>query len=318
MKKPFVHFYYLSNWIIFRVCKKILAKFYQIFLSIIFISIIITAPSHADNPPARLAIIIDDIGYNFSNGRKAAELPIDITLAVLPFTPHGRTLAEMGHQQGKEIMLHTPMSNEQDLPLGPGALTNGISQTLMAEILDKNLLDIPHVKGVNNHMGSLLTQNEEVMGWLMNYLKTRQLYFVDSRTTAKTQALNQAQARHLPSQKRDVFLDDKRNIHHIRQQLELAIKTAQTQGGAIAIGHPYPETLQVLKELSMRNPHPVELVLVSELLSDQLLVSVRNQPLFCPIELPYSPSITSPFVIEQYLILPSASHKNVGFVIKKI
>lgn len=279
-------------------------------------------PSQADNKPARLAIIIDDIGYNFSNGQKIAELPIDITLAVLPFTPHGKTLAELGHQQGKEIMLHAPMSNEQHLPLGPGALTNDTSQPLMVDILDKNLSNIPHVKGVNNHMGSQLTQNAEVMGWLMTYLKTRQLYFIDSRTTAKTEALNQAQAHQLPSRKRDVFLDDKRNIQHIRQQLELAIKIAQKQDGAIAIGHPYPETLKILEELVARDPRPVELVLVSELLankaSNQSLDTTKNQPQFCPIEIQYSPSMTSPFVIEPYLNMPSPSHKNTGFVIKRI
>lgn len=292
---------------------------YKHFVFIFKVSLILffvcALPSQANNKPARLAIIIDDIGYNFSNGQKIAELPIDITLAVLPFTPHGKTLAELGHQQGKEIMLHVPMSNEQHLPLGPGALTNDTSQPLMVDILDKNLSNIPHVQGVNNHMGSQLTQNAEVMGWLMTYLKTRQLYFIDSRTTAKTEALNQAQAHQLPSRKRDVFLDDKRNIQHIRQQLELAIRIAQKQDGAIAIGHPYPETLKVLKELVRRNPRPVELVLISELLSS---VSPVKEAQFCPIEIQYSPPMTSPFVIEQYLNLPSPSHKNTGFVIKRI
>jgi len=297
----------------------------RINLSSIFLSIIVMGalPGFADNQliekrPARLAIIIDDIGYNLGNGRKIAELPIDITLAVLPFTPHGKMLAEFGHQQGKEIILHAPMSNEHHFPLGPGALTDDISQPLMINILDKNLLNIPHVKGLNNHMGSQLTQNSEIMGWLMTYLKTRQLYFIDSRTTAKTEALNQAQAHQLPSRKRDVFLDDKRNIQHIRQQLELAIKIAHKQDGAIAIGHPYPETLKVLNELVVRNPRQVELVLVSELLSNQTPHPTQEEPPFCPIDISYTPSMISPFVIEQYLKLPSSSHKNIEFVIKRI
>jgi Divergent polysaccharide deacetylase len=104
--------------------------------------------------------------------------------------------------------------------------------------------------------------------------------------------------------------------------LELAIKIAQKQGGAIAIGHPYPETLKILEELVALDPRPVELVLVSELLANkeanQTLNTTQKEPQFCPIEIQYSPSMTSPFVIEQYLNLPSPSHKNTGFVIKKI
>ncbi len=290
--------------------------FYNIVCWIVFYVGFIPLTSQADPQPARLAIIIDDIGYNLANGRKAAELPIPITLAVLPFTPHGRNLAEMGHLQGKEIMLHTPMSNEQGLPLGPGALTNDTSPALIAETLNNNLSNIPHVKGINNHMGSQLTQNAEVMAWLMRYLKMRGLYFVDSRTTAKTQALNQAQAHHLPSRKRDVFLDDSRRIQDIRQQLALAINIAQKQGSAVAIGHPYSETLTVLQELSMLTPRPVELVFVSGLLSDQ--AQAPSEPLFCPFELQYEQSINSPFVIEQYLNLPNGPHKKSSFVIKKI
>lgn len=282
---------------------------------LVFILWIMATPAQANSNQGKLAIIIDDIGYNLSTGRKIAELPIDITLAVLPFTPHGKTLAELGHQQGKEIMLHTPMSNEQHLPLGPGALNRDVTHASMVNILDKNLSDIPYVKGVNNHMGSQLTQNPEIMGWLMAYLKTRQLYFIDSRTTAKTEALNQAQAYQLPSRKRDVFLDNKRNIQHIRQQLLRAAELAQRQDGAIAIGHPYPETLKALKEF-IENKTAIELVLVSELLSTSETKSPELP--FCPLDIQYKAPMNAPFVIEDYLSLPNASHKKGGFVIKKI
>jgi uncharacterized protein len=274
-------------------------------------------PTHAEKP-AQLAIIIDDIGYNLANGRKAAELPIDITLAVLPFTPHGKSLAELGHRNGKEIMLHAPMSNEHDLPLGPGALTGNTSKKALKDILDKNLLDIPYVKGVNNHMGSQLTQNAEVMGWLMEYLKDRKLYFIDSRTTAKTVALDQAKTHQLPSRKRDVFLDDIRSITHIRQQLEAAITIARQKGSAIAIGHPYPETLSVLSELASATELQVKLVDVSALLELSDLQPFSDERPYCPITLPPEPPNNSPFVMEPILNLRNASHKNSEFVIKKI
>lgn len=216
----------------------------------------------------QLAIIIDDLGYNLSLGKRATDLPGNFTYAVLPFTPHGVELAERAHARGKEIMLHAPMSNEHDLPLGKGALVDGMSREDFVQVLRADLASIPYIKGVNNHMGSQLTQNAEVMSWLMQELKQRQLYFVDSRTTAKTQALAMAELAQLPSRKRDVFLDDQRDIENIRRQLVLAVKTAQRQGSAIAIGHPYRNTLDVLEHIQpLLDSHQVKLVNASNLMT---------------------------------------------------
>lgn len=217
---------------------------------------------------AKLAIIIDDLGYNRSLGQRTADLPGAFTIAVLPFTPHGRELAERAHKRGKEIMLHAPMSNHHRYPLGRGGLEEGMQQAEFLAVLRQNLANIPYIKGVNNHMGSLLTEQSEPMRWLMQELQTRQLYFVDSRTSARTQALTEAERIHLPSRKRDVFLDDQRNPQQIRQQLQLALEKARHQGSAIAIGHPYPETLAVLDNIQpLLQKHGVELVPVSTLVA---------------------------------------------------
>lgn len=223
---------------------------------------------------AQLAIIIDDIGYNAVLGRRAADLQGAYTLAVLPLTPHTHELAVRGHRQGKEVMLHAPMSNTRDLPLGKGGLTSGMSRTEFITTLRASLADIPHLRGVNNHMGSQLTQEPEAMGWLMGELAERQLYFVDSRTSAQSQALNVARRYKIPSTKRDIFLDNTRDIEQIQQQLLKAIKLAQKSGSAIAIGHPYPETLAVLEQAeAVFTSHHVNLVSVSELLGAALTSS---------------------------------------------
>jgi uncharacterized protein len=248
-------------------------------------SCLIYADDEKKQSSAKLAIIVDDIGYNAKQGRLLAEMPLPLTLAVLPFTPHGKELAEFGHQQGKEIMLHAPMSNEHHLALGPGGLTSGIARDKLIQTLDNNLQNIPHVKGVNNHMGSQLTQDAVTMGWMMAYLNKRQLYFIDSRTTAKTQALNQAQAAGLPSRKRDVFLDNQTDSSHINQQLKLAFRYAKERGSAIAIGHPYPATVRALKNAkALAEQQGVELVLVSELLSPFSNPESDYIPGFCPAE----------------------------------
>lgn len=221
----------------------------------------------------RLAIIIDDIGYNLALGKRTADLQGDFTLAVLPFTPHGIELAQRAHERGKEIMLHAPMSNRHNYPLGRGGLLSGMQRAEFLTVLSQNLANIPHIQGVNNHMGSQLTEQAEPMRWLMEELKLRGLYFVDSRTSAQTQALMMAEKIHLPSRKRDVFLDDERTRSNIKYQLLRALKLAQQQGSAIAIGHPYPETLAELEQLQpLLNQYQVQLVKIS-----QLLISSRKQ-----------------------------------------
>lgn len=220
----------------------------------------------------RLAIIIDDIGYNLALGKRTADLQGDFTLAVLPFTPHGIELAQRAHERGKEIMLHAPMSNRHNYPLGRGGLLSGMQRAEFLTVLSQNLANIPHIQGVNNHMGSQLTEQAEPMRWLMEELKLRGLYFVDSRTSAQTQALMMAEKIHLPSRKRDVFLDDERTRSNIKYQLLRALKLAQQQGSAIAIGHPYPETLAELEQLQpLLNQYQVQLVKAS-----QLMVSSRR------------------------------------------
>ncbi|WP_052417722.1 divergent polysaccharide deacetylase family protein [Cellvibrio mixtus] len=224
-------------------------------------------PSIFAKERAKLAIIIDDVGYNLSLGERAARLPGAFTLAVLPFTPHGKQLAELAHERGKEVMLHAPMSNHHSFPLGRGGLMGTMGQAEFLAVLRQNIANIPHIKGVNNHMGSQLTEQTEPMRWLMQELQAHQLYFVDSRTTAKTQALIEAERIRLPSRKRDVFLDDERDLSQIQQQLLLALQKARQQGSAVAIGHPYPETLAVLKQIQpLLKQYQVELVPVSGLL----------------------------------------------------
>jgi uncharacterized protein len=236
--------------------------------------------SNTATAKGQLAIIIDDIGYNRVLGLRTADLPETITLAVLPFTPHARELAERAHQQGKEIMLHAPMSNRHQYPLGPGALVSGMHKTEFLQVLRENIANIPHLKGVNNHMGSQLTEQAEPMSWLMEELKDRQLYFIDSRTSAQTQALKMAEQIHLPSLKRDVFLDDERSSSAIQRELVRALKLANKQGSAIAIGHPYRETLTQLEQIHpLLDQYQVQLVKVSQLMpANQLLPKAKNIP----------------------------------------
>ncbi len=202
-------------------------------------------------PPggAVLVIIIDDIGYQRGNGETAIDLPGKLNYAVLPYTPHGRELAERAHQRGKEVLLHAPMSNLRNKPLGRGALTRELSREQFSATLTAALAQIPHVRGVNNHMGSALTQQRTQMRWLMDELARRQLYFVDSRTDRRTVAAAVATERQVPNLSRQVFLDNQRSRQAIAERFQHLTRLAREQGLAVGIGHPYPETIAFLREV---------------------------------------------------------------------
>lgn len=242
---------------------------------------------------ARLAIIIDDIGYNKAQSERAARLNGKFTLAVLPFTPHGLSSAQLAHSSGKELMLHLPMSALNHQSLGKGALVSGMEKNTFLTTLRQNLNSIPHLKGVNNHMGSRLTQEAEPMQWLMAELRPRGLYFVDSRTSAQTKAFDIARSQQVPSLKRDVFLDDSQEPKAIEQELNHAIKLARERGAAVTIGHPYPATLDILEDIEyLLKKQGVRLVYASQLLgplaeitSPKSAPSVLNEEgfPFCPV-----------------------------------
>jgi len=227
-----------------------------------------------DNKPAPakaqyyISLIIDDMGYRYQSGKRAINLPANITYAFLPYAPHARKLANLANKKQKEIMLHIPMEATSGKKLGPGGLTAAMPRAVFELELQHNLLAIPYIKGVNNHMGSLLTQQSEPMTWLMEMLVTREMYFVDSRTSGKSQALNVARQYGLRSETRDVFVDNDLSEKAIQQQLALAMSVARRSGSAVVIAHPFPETIRALEQwLPEAKAQGLEFVYMSELLS---------------------------------------------------
>ncbi|MCW8847798.1 MAG: divergent polysaccharide deacetylase family protein [Sedimenticola sp.] len=222
-------------------------------------------------PQPVIALIIDDMGNQAVWGEAVLELPGAVTYAFLPHTPHASRLAEQAHLKGKEVMLHLPMQSHEGNPLGPGALTLHMTEQAFKRTLDEDLKAIPYVKGLNNHMGSLLTRHPGAMAWLMQGLQARpELFFIDSRTTLATVAQLMANEYQIPSASRDVFLDNDRSPAAIERQFDQLIKRAQRKGYAIGIGHPYPETAKVLKQkLVALQAHGITLIPASEMVEYQ-------------------------------------------------
>ena len=161
------------------------------------------------------------------------------------------------------------MESELEKALGPGALRNGMAQREIRAVLDAGLAAVPHVSGINNHMGSALTQQTRAMGWLMAWMNDQsQLYFVDSITSARSVALRSASEAGLRAIGRDVFLDATADTEMIRKQFQRLIALTRERGTGLAIGHPYPETLSVLRKVLVKpSYYGVELLPVRELIA---------------------------------------------------
>lgn len=225
----------------------------------------LTQVAWAERP--KLAIVIDDVGWDLGTGRRVLNLPTALTVAVLPGTPAGKQLAIEAHDTGREVILHQPMTAEQGQDAGPGNLLPDMTRAAIATMLGTNLEQVPHHRGVSNHMGSLLTRCEATMGAVMAELSLRGLYFLDSRTTPGTVALRSAQNANVPSTRRDVFLDTMLEPSAVERALESAVRLAESRGHAVAIGHPHAITLDVLEAQLSDILSRVELVPVSALVT---------------------------------------------------
>lgn len=195
----------------------------------------------------RAAILIDDLGIDLGPARELLGLPCALTFSVLPHLRHSAEIAEAAHGSGREVMLHLPMQPERGaVRPGRGEITVGMSAAEVAATLERALDSVPYAAGVNNHMGSRATADAPLMAALMAALAQRGLYFVDSRTTAATVALDVARAEGIPAFYRSVFLDDTETADYTVGQLRKLRRLVEEQGAALAIGHPYPTTLGAL------------------------------------------------------------------------
>jgi polysaccharide deacetylase 2 family uncharacterized protein YibQ len=227
---------------------------------------------------AQLVIIIDDIGNNYAHGNAIVELAGPLTLAFLPHTPYAKKLANKAHLRNKEIILHAPMENTLKVPLGPGALTEELTETELKHTLKKAIESIPHIQGINNHMGSALTQNTQAMRWVMETLQDEKLYFVDSLTSPNSVAYQQALKHQLPALRRHIFLDNDKSLEALTRQWKKALRIANKTGRAILIGHPYAESHAFLAnhipKLAEQN---IELIPASQLLLQQAWRGFKQQ-----------------------------------------
>ncbi len=222
----------------------------------------------AQTTPA-IAIILDDIGYQSTSHLKSVlDLNFPITFAILPHLPYSRSNAISLRQRQFEVMLHMPMEPD-DYPRnnpGEGAILAVQNEPTIRAKLEQALNNVPFVTGVNNHMGSKITANRTLMRPVLDEVRKRGLFYIDSRTKSDTIAYRLAKSMGLRAAKRDVFLDAEESYDFAIRQLAEARRVARRQGYAIVIGHPYRSSLRALaEELPKIDREGFRLVFASEL-----------------------------------------------------
>ena len=204
-------------------------------------------PAYTHASPGKLVLIIDDMGYN-KHDIDAFRLNGDLTYAILPHTPFAKQYADLAFLANRDVIIHVPMESQSGKALGPGAITSDMNEQQVHQTLSAALIEVPNAIGINNHMGSLLTQNATSMTWVITFLKQHELFFLDSKTSHQSVIEQQANKHGIISFHRNVFIDNNLSEQAMLKQFNQLIRIAQKYRHAIGIAHPYPQTVAFLKK----------------------------------------------------------------------
>lgn len=195
-----------------------------------------------------IVFVIDDMGHTTEYLSQLNQLGDQVTYSILPFLKHSHFFDEYSLQTGAEVILHLPLESIHGTIPGPGLITANMSDQDVLALLRRELASVPHARGANNHMGSKGTADERLMNLILGEFRKRDLFFLDSKTTARSMAAEAGRKFRTPVLTRDVFLDNVDNTEEIRRQVRLLAAVARRRGYAVGIGHYRFNTLQVLDE----------------------------------------------------------------------
>ncbi|MFZ7113567.1 MAG: divergent polysaccharide deacetylase family protein [Desulfatiglandales bacterium] len=215
----------------------------------------------------KIAIIVDDIGYDYAIARDFMAFPLPLSLSILPLAPQAEKIAKEANRRKCEIMLHLPMEPDCSTHLNPGpeALLLSMGDSEISEIVARHLEKIPGIKGVNNHMGSSFTRDRNKMGVVLGEVKKRGLFYIDSRTTTETVGLEVARKMGVSCAERSVFIDHELDEKAVQFQIERLLGIAGRTGSAVGICHPNKMVLDVLKAYVPRMKKEFQVVPASEI-----------------------------------------------------
>lgn len=205
-------------------------------------------PVQRDGAPARLAIIIDDMGSSLSEARSLAEIGVPLTFSIIPGLRNDAAVVAYAASRQIETMVHIPMQSKgwPGRRLESNGLLVSMDDSELRERLANLIREIPGAVGANNHTGSEFTEHEDKMTIVLEVLKGKNLFFIDSVTTPHSTALKLSHHVGIKSARRNIFLDNEQERTYILGQLAQAVKLAKKTGSAIAICHPHPATISAL------------------------------------------------------------------------
>ncbi len=200
-------------------------------------------------PKGKIAIVIDDWGYQPNTLDIVSQIKYPLTMSVLPGLNYSTAVSQKLHELGFQVILHLPMEPYEKYRLEKNTLLTSMNSTQIAKIIGEDLKSVEYCQGVSNHMGSKFTSNKVVMTAVMNELKSRRLYFLDSLVSPNTVCAQLAKKIKINFAKRDIFLDNEEDAKYIKRQIYKLKNKANLYGQAIGIGHDRHVTLEVLKEV---------------------------------------------------------------------
>ncbi|HSG30927.1 MAG TPA: divergent polysaccharide deacetylase family protein [Thermodesulfobacteriota bacterium] len=221
----------------------------------------------------KIAIIVDDIGASKKSIDDLLKIPASINMAVLPDLKYSHYAASRANSKGWDVLLHMPMepkyaSGYTGIDAGENALLTGLPKKEIMKLVEKNLAAVPHIKGVNNHMGSKFTESDELMNLVLKKVKKEGLFFIDSKTSPQSRGYDEAKKLGLKTAERDVFLDKgKEGERFIRARVNELLRISKKQGYAVGICHPYPQTIRVLSDMIPKLKNYVEFIPASQIVN---------------------------------------------------
>lgn len=229
-----------------------------------------------------VAIVIDDFGYDGEGTEEMLALDIPLTAAIMPFSPNSSVDCDAVIAAGKEVIIHMPMESQTGKKswVGDKAVFSTMTDSEISDVVKEALEIVKNAKGINNHMGSKIMEDERSLNVVMSVAAERGLIFIDSKTTPKSVAKQSSEKFNVPILERDVFLDSTDDINVIRKKLNQTAQIAQKKGYALAIGHVGPEggkiTAQAIKELAPQmEQQGIQFVTVSQF--NEIVVAKKNQ-----------------------------------------
>ena len=227
-------------------------------------------PAAPQHKKIRVAIVLDDFGYNYNNVEAVFGIGRPVTFSILPHLEHSQAIAERITQKGYEAILHVPLEpqeNERSVKPERNTIMVRMNEQQIIDILSGDIENLKSVRGVSNHQGSRATEDKPLMRVIMAQLKKRDLFFLDSLVTHTSICRQAAKEMGVRFRRRDIFLDNEEGFEYIKGQMQQLIRRAKRSGSAVGIGHDRAKTVEALSLLMPEaEKQGVQFVFLSELM----------------------------------------------------